>query len=210
MNNDDKFLFVTSQDEYHCILEKILMRAVDLYKDEHTIKENLINSYILMEKAAIKENLIEASFHYIKQLEEIVLYGINTIHISKIHDDLVEKSGEITMLSAFGRKVLEYSNHKNKDTIEKALTGQVLSVIDFKWRDKLKIYRQYFNATGANWKTDELLYYKRNHYGHANPIKKDDTESDFEREIPSCFVLLSKAQKNLGRYYEGLFKHQNR
>lgn len=211
MNTENLFTFITAQDEYHCLLEKMMLRAVNLYSGvENTIENVLTENYVQMEKACLKEEYGSSSFFYMKQLEEIVLFGLNAVGNQKILDDLREVENAQWKLSALGEKMVNFRSNTNKDQIEKLKKGEIIQIKHYQWRVKLNLFKHYFDTKVPDFDVDELIYYKRNQYSHADPVIDLAKELRFEQKFPSCYYFMNKVQINLRKYSDALALSQNR
>ena len=212
MNSNNLFSYLTTQDEYHSFLAKILSRAERFYQGAVSgISSPLIENYIEMEKSCWKEDYTIASFYYIKQLEEIVIYGLNEVTLPIINSDLKEQVKDKWQLTALGTKIFNYVGNGNSDLINnKLLKGVDITLKPIQWSDTLNLFKHYFDSKSPDYDVDRLLYYKRNHHGHANPIIKDTKEADFEKKFSTCFYFMILTQNNLRKYTSALNLPQNR
>lgn len=217
MTSDATFSFLTSQDEYHCFLEKILLRASNFYSEAiPSIEAVLIDNYVQMEKSCLKENYTLASFYYIKQLEEIILYGLDLVGLQKISDDFREKSDQDLKLSSLGDEMLNYKPNKNGDVINKITKNQIIKMQDLVWTVKVNLFKHYFETSETyirdgkpkkkivDFDVDTVLYYRRNHHGHANPIINSRNERILAEKIPSFYSFMYHTQENLRLYGRAL------
>ncbi|WP_028664211.1 hypothetical protein [Runella zeae] len=210
MNSSDLLSYLTSQDEYHSFLEKILSRAGNLYQGVAGISSPLIENYIEMEKSCWKEDYTVASFYYIKQLEEIVIYGLNQVTLPVINSQLKQQSNGQWQLTPLGNQIFNYLNNRNDKLKEKLCNGADITLSDIIWSDKLNLFKHYFNSDNTDFETDRVLYYKRNHHGHANPYIDASKESLFKQKFPTCFHFMIITQINLKKYSSALNMPQNR
>ena len=211
MTTDNLFSFLTSQDEYHCFLEKIMMRATKFYFGATpSIQSILVENYIQMEKAYFKEDYNASSFYYIKQVEEIVSFGLNAVGFHKITDDLREDDKNNWKLSSFGEEKLNYEKNTNKVQIDNLKKGQILVEKDYQWRVKLNLFKHYFDTKNTDFNYDELFYYKRNQHSHANSASLSAKELQFEQEFPTVYSFMNKSHSNLKKHFDALMLPQNR
>ncbi len=202
MAEDQLFQFLTKKDEYHSFLEKIYLRGLKLYDGiEHSLKESLINDYVEMEKACIKEDFPIACFHYIKQLETIIGFKVDYDLISKLNADVKEKINSQWELTSLGKKVFEHPGN-NEATIGKIKRGENITLKDIQWREKINILKHYYpKSSSVNRNTDELAYSKRHHYAHSNPINK---EKESKQESLTPFKFMTETRGNLKIYIQAL------
>lgn len=205
MAEDQLFQFLTKKDEYHSFLEKIYSRGVTFYGDvEQNLKESLVNDYVEMERACLKEDFPVACFHYIKQLETIIGFKVNYDLMSKLNADIKEEINNQWELTSSGKKVFEHDGN-NEATIGKIKRGENITLKDIQWREKINIFKHYYpKSLSVTPKTDELAYYKRNHYGHSNPIIKQDKEEEFKGKFSTPFIFMTETRKNLKIYLRAL------
>lgn len=210
MADDQLFQFLTKKDEYHSFLEKIYLRGLKLYDSaEQSIKESLINDYVEMERACIKEDFPRASFHYIKQLETIVGFGLPHL-IDKINLDIKQNINNKFELTDLGKKIFGYEKRKPR-IIEEILKNKNINLIDIQWTEKLSLFDNYFDISPKyDWNINELTYYKRNQHGHSNTNVSPDKEQKFQILFPTVFDFLIKTRTQLTKYINALKIPKNR
>lgn len=164
-----------------------------------------------MEKFCWKEDYTVASFYYMKQLEEIVIYGLNQVTLPIINSQLKEQVNNQWQLTQLGKQIFDYSKHQNSELINnKFLKGAEITLRDIKWGEKLNLFKYYFNSKSPDYTVDDILYYKRNQYGHGNPIVNTDKETKFNEKFLTCFHFMTLTQNNLKKYSSALNLPQNR
>ena len=207
----DKFSFLTSQDEYHCILEKILLRASIFHSGVvPTIESSLINNYVEMEKSCLKEDYIMASFYYIKQLEEIVLYGLSLIGLNKISNRLrvLTEDQQTFRLSSFGEAKLNFLGNNTRKNRELILKGQDLELTTLQWTVRLELFKHYYKCN-PDYKIDAAIYYMRNKYAHEGVEVNAKHESEFSQFSSNYFQLITKLRQYLKIWRDSLLSPQN-
>lgn len=188
-------------------MKKYTQGGGTFYDDvEQSLKKSLVNDYVEMERACLKEDFPMACFHYIKQLETIVGFGLSVL-IKKINLDIKQGIDESLELSSLGKKIFVHAA-TNPKTTEKILKNINITLTDIQWTEKLNLFTHYYDIT-FNWDINSLAYYKRNLHAHSTN-SNTEKEQKFQELFPSSFDFMTKTRTQLTKYIKALKIPKNR